>query len=701
MKPTPVSTNKGVSPNQNIFGSWSQASSADFLTRQLWLENRRSVRKTEKALAILDDGERQFQLFSRDQTVPLRSDLADRWELIARFVKYTDLFGFLPRDAKHPIQWPTKEVPGGVKPLIYSSWDYRNRIKGVRVSARWAKKRADKFYVRAASQTNWFVFDLDNHTPTSDSLAAHLKLLQHLVHNMAGLQPIFGPLSIFYDYQQDAPRGVHIWVCLQKRRSTKEIHSKARQFLESISNPELDKELARCRLKRIGELEILPSENQLMQFFGSAGREVFTKERLLPQNEAFDATSLLHYIHEWDLGGDPTNRYGSLAALALDQPYMPISIPVVEVDPQIELCSSSTPSKENNYFTNLLDLCLRGVLVPDNLFAGCIRHIVTALWFRDLFAHPEKKALINNYLLEWIVAKHNNNVTRVKNGNVGSLSRQVSHAVKNIYNTPQSIQDYWQKVRMNDKRYPRRTLSLIEAMKAKVDCRVVISKMSIKETREYLGGKAGSGKGNIYTHCIGGHFVPPQSTPPLPPPVLEQLEKGLLSNNQRKGLTYDRKLKFCKEFLYLIGPEGFKRVHHNTLNQIGGYKLNTQPKTLRRYKALLVKANILKPGSSQKLERHKSSSLYELHDWVVEAWKQSPASLPDSHRKRSKAPSALKATTEPSRESKRLKSDFRRPGGNESPSSSAPPATNHHPVHPTKPSDDPVIQRAVVQGAET
>ena len=621
-----MNTTNRVTQPQKLFGDWGQARSARYLTRQQWLENRRSVKKTEKASAILDDGEGRFHLFSETQTTALRSELADRWELIAKFVKYSDMFGYLSRSDSRILQLPTDEMFGGVKQLVYRSLDYKTRHKGVRIATRWSKDWADKIYLRAPRKTNWFLFDLDNHLPTAGSTAAHLKLLQHLVSHTGALQERFGRCSVFYDYQQDCPHGIHIWVSMGTRLSTQRLHLMARNFLESIADPTLDMELIQNGLKPIGKLELLPSENLLMQFFGSAGREVFTTSRLKPVNEAFDSTSLLQHLREWNCSGDPTERYGSLALLAVDQPHQTHSIPVVRVEPQVSLCGLSVPSAQNNYFTGLVDLCLRGVMVPDELFTSCLRPLATALWFRDLHDHPDKKKLINNYLLEWIQKKHNGNVSRVKKGNMRGISRQINHVVGHLDKTPLAIQTYWQKVRMNDARYPHRTLSLIEAMQAEWNPAVVVSQKDLGAIQQILGQSGGSSRGSIYTHCIGGHFT----SPAIPQSVINKLEATLLLNNQRKGKAYNRKREFCVEFIRAIGPTGQKRLCQNKLNQIGGYKLNIQPKTLRRYKELLRKAGILRPGSANKIKRHEKSSLYELEDWVIDAWSKQPSPSPQT-----------------------------------------------------------------------
>jgi hypothetical protein len=617
-------TNKGVTQPQKIFGSWKSASDCDFRTTQGWRESGRGVPKKATPTALLDDGERVCNLFHRSQTKQMKRQLTDRWTLIRRFVKPTPAFGYWSQEKNHVRQLPSNNLWGNVPQLVYKSLDYKNRSRGVRISTKSRHTdRADKIYLLAPSVSNWFVFDLDNHWPTLESTIAHLKLLKHLVAHIQDLQKVFGAMSVFYDYQQDCPRGIHIWVSLKNSKNTKTLHAMARQFLESIKDPALDKELIKNGLTPIGQLEILPSEKLLMQFFGSAGREVFTTTRLKPVNEAFDSTSLLDHIFDWNCGGDPTERYDSLALLTLDQPHHIHSIPAVNVEPQVALCGISIPSQQNNYFTGLIDLCLRGVMVPDELFTSCIRPLATALWFRDLHDHPEKKKLINTYLLEWLQHKHNGNVSRIPSGDTRSLMRQISCVVNHVHKSPDAVQAYWKKVRSNDLRYPHRTLSLIGAMQAEWNPAVVISQSNIGQVQQLVGENKDNSRSGISYHCIGGHFTS-SPHPEIPQSVLDHLDKALLLNNQRKGKAYNRKRQFCVEFIKLIGPTGNKRLNQNKLNQIGGYQLNAQPKTLRRYKELLRKANILKPGSYRTLKRNELSSLYELADWVVEAWSKQP-----------------------------------------------------------------------------
>ena len=611
------------------FGCWKVAAKVGVFTRSKLLDSGLRVRKEEPPLAFMDDGEWRFSLYSTKQCIQIRPDLADRRRLIARFATHSDKFGYLDLERQTIRQLPTSSF--NVKDAIYRSMDYKNHTKGIKLPTfHYSKSKlfAEKIYLRNSECTNWVVLDLDNHSPTKKSLDAHLKLLEHLVRHMPKIRQSFGEMSVFYDYQQDCPKGIHIWLYFKIKRPTKLIISRLRTVLASISDKGLDKELISQNLKPISKLEILPTEKQLMQFFGTAGREVFTTQRLVPVNSSFDSKSLLDHLDNWQHNGDPVKRYSELALLLDFNKEPELAIPVIEVDPIIELASTANPATKLNYFTNLVDQCVRGVTVPDELFEYSLRPIATALWFRDLFNDPDKAKLIKSLILNWVIQKHNGLVTRIKKDDIQGLERQIEGVVKFLPKTPERIQEYWEKVRMKDKQYPHKVVSLVEAMEAEQSAAVISKSELIKKGLESVEYK-GSNDKYISSHCIGGHFnssaVTQPINHPIPGTVLEAIKKALLRNHQRKGKVFNRKLNFCQWLVEEIGPLGKKRINRNKLNKAAGYKLGTDQKTLRRYKKLLEKGNILKPNSGRAIVRGKKCSLYQLTDWVVDEWcRQAP-----------------------------------------------------------------------------
>lgn len=603
----------------STFFDWHKAARAGFRTNQQWIEQGWRVKKGTAAAAEMDDGERVFKLYTVKDTNPMRPDLACRYHLIRRFVKYTELFGYQPFGKNRIVQLPTESIYGNLRQLLYRSFDYKTRKTGVRVPIKYrgAKSFAERFHIRGSKKMGWFVLDLDNHSPTSESTNLHLQLLAIIQQKLPKLLQALGGGSVFYDYRIDTPTGIHVWVVLKTEYETAALHRRVRTFLSQTSDPNLDMKLTEHKLKRLGEIEIRPTENQLIAFFGCSGNEVFTTRPLKPKHEAFDALGLNSHLDQGiNQVGDVVRRYGALAQLdgnASTNQFFSSA----DLNSQVLLASTLIPKNKDSFFRDLLDLALRGVLVPDDLFTLCLRPLAQSLFFRDFHGSPDKEHVVVDALMDWLETKHNGYVSRIINGKRRDLRQQVVRVLGKINNTPNPIQTFWTEVHQNDRRYPSRTLSLLAAMRTPWDSSVVSSHIPLDYLREILD----SGSTNIKNYCIAGHFKSdPQPEPHIPSKIIDALEDKLKTGEHRQGKVIERKKEFCMKFIKLIGPSGQRRISQKTLNRLAGYKPDDFPKTLRRYKKFLQEAGILQPGSYRGIVRGQASSLYKLENWVTEAW---------------------------------------------------------------------------------
>jgi hypothetical protein len=614
---------KAVPRNKSVplYSDWKQAANGGFFTKQQWLENGRRVKKGVAPSAEIDPGEGVFKLYKHTDTRPVSVDLAARYLVIRRFVKYTEMFGYQPFGKNKIVQLPTDSIFGNLRQLLYRSFDYRSRKTGVRFSSRYGhqKYRAERFHIRGTDKMRWFVLDLDNHTPTQESTTAHLQLLKLLLQKLPVLLKDLGGGSVFYDYRIDSPTGIHIWVVLRREYRTVDLHERVRRFLKQAADPRLDKQLTQHGLRSMVEIEVRPTSNQLIAFFGCSGNEVFTTIPLKPKNESLDALSLASHLSETGAKvGDVCDRYARLARLAVgsDTGFF---LNAAVLDHQVVLASESAPKIKGSYFRELLDLALRGVQIPDDLYSICLRPLAQCLFFRDCYDQPNKNSHIVECLMLWLLSKHNGNVSRITNGKIRDLRNQVKRVVAKVHKSPGPIQSYWQKVRENDSKYPHRFISIEAAMTTPWDQSVVSSNLPLEELRTTLG----SGTTNIKTYCIAGHFAStPTTNKHIPESVIQALDNALAASGTRKNKATERKKTFCIKFLKLIGPTGQRRISQKTLNQLAEYEADAFPKTIRRYKQFLQKAKILKAGSYRGIVRGKTPSLYKLEDWVIEAWRK-------------------------------------------------------------------------------
>ena len=121
---------------------------------------------------------------------------------------------------------------------------------------------------------------------------------------------------------------------------------------------------------------------------------------------------------------DVVPRYGDLARLACESPSH-LFLKSADLEPQVLLASTHSPTTRGSFFRDLLDLALRGVFVPDDLFAVCLRPLAQALYFREFHNTASKDRLVVAVLMDWLENKHNGYVSRGNNGNHRNLKIRV------------------------------------------------------------------------------------------------------------------------------------------------------------------------------------------------------------------------------------------------------------------------------------
>lgn len=587
------------------FSSWGEASAKGFHTRGLWADKGYRVQDRERAYADVETEDGFFiKVYHEDQVRELKEPMKSRRILVGRFLGRTEWFGYGDYDKGRISQWHTSAINLSMRDLIYRTLNYRNRTSGIRIPFNDERKRgawADALYVRAGEKTRYFVLDLDNHLPTQVSTEVHLRLLKRLVDLMPRLLSWLGGAKVFYDYRQDSPQGLHIWVMLPYPRATEHLHQRVRTFLINNSDPELDEALRMNGLLEMGSLEILPSETHLMRFFGGYDRRVFTTEELKPHKEGFYAEALLAHLNAKGQVGDPCERYGELARAGVGSERA--RQVRMQTCPKVEAVTSDRPSQKTNFFAYMVDACLNGVMEDDVLFGAYLVPIATALYFRDFHDHPRRNQQVVLTVMQWLLAKHNNRVTRIQEDETNNLEGILRGIVMKMDLTPEKVRGFWASVRQRDLAHPDCRISLVKCMEAVLDRPFPVTKENLGEVRKLLGGEVPS---------------TPASTVEvfLPGTVEERLRDHLTKAGRSLGVRADRVVRFAERMIQEIGVSGHGRISSARINSLGC--LGKGRKTAGEYKRLLVGAGILEPGWDRTVRVRKRNAEYRLVPWVTD-----------------------------------------------------------------------------------
>lgn len=611
-----VQRRKFLEDGRRIFYDWSDVSGQQLGTKGFWLYNGRGVTKGELSRAIVE-GDHAAQLFHYSQTQPLKEPYLSRRLLIARFLKRPEWWGFQDHATHDISQWPHWALYGSLRDAVYRSFHHTNSHKGVALRFREPamQRLASDFFVRAEETTNWFVLDIDNHEPTAASTEIHLRLLRRLVDLMPDLVRRLGNGAVFYDYRQDSPRGIHIWVTLNGLpRVTEHLHKTVRTFLSDHADPVLDAVLNRHGLKTMGSIEILPTQRNLIRMFGSCDRSVFSTTELTSRQGWFDATSLLQHIKGTVCNGDPVYRYSELAKRGIGSPCHEGQSTVI-VDARVSTLLAR-PSRSNHYMTDLYHAALNGVGEADVLFQAYLSPLARALFFRDFFDEPNRADLVTKTLMDWLHAKHNGRVSRIRNGKTRNLAAVLKYIMTHMHETPEPIQKFWERVRHNDKKHPRNKISLARCMEIRLQEPFLATKAFLTQVHLLL---EESEKGNTYNRkdkAIASSPPPAASSspPPLPPKIHAALSGHLSKLPRLQERTKTKLINFTKGLLHEIGLTGQRRISWKRLNELAG--LGNSRRHAERYKKILYGAGILLSWRNSGQPK-KKRTLYRLNTWVI------------------------------------------------------------------------------------
>lgn len=591
------------------FTSWDAAGAEGFHARGYWRDMGYAVKKKETARAQMDKSEslkRTIPLYQLDQVTELKEPQKSRRILIGRFLKRHEYFGMRDFQTGVVTQHHIDTVQKSPKELVYSTLLYKNRTCGVRTPFFWnSGKRAEGFDFRAGETTHYVVLDLDNHHPTPESTQAHLLLLRKLIGLLPRLVKHVGKCRVFFDYRQDAPQGIHIWLFFKYRKLTQDLHERVRTFLINNADPKLDMLLRKNGLREIGSLEVLPTHGHCVRFFGTYDRRVFTTGELKPKNNSFDAESMLSYLNGNAEYGDPCQRYGELAIAGLGNDYIPNPSSSV-ITPRLLEVTSDRPKQEKNYFVYLVDACLNGVASADVLYGCYLRPLADALYFREFHDHPQRDQKVVETLMKWLELKHNGMVTRIKDEKA-ALERGIRNIVRKMPKTSERVREYWNSVVKRDLAHPDFRISLVDCMLTVLDRPVTVTKESLSEVRRLLNGDEA---------CV----TPSTLQINLPSTVEARLRDHLGRAGVASGVRTDRIVGFAERLIQEIGVLGYRRIPALRINELAG--LGKGRRHSVRYKELLVGAGILRDGWAKTLKVKVRSSQYRITDWVLDEVKK-------------------------------------------------------------------------------
>lgn len=601
-----------------IFTSWNSAGAEGFHARGYWRDMGFVLKKEVTARARMEKSEtlkRNVPLYQIDQVRELKEPLKSRRILIGRFLQRHDYFGIRDFETGAVTQHHIDTIHKSPKELVYSTFLYKNRKRGVRAPFFWnSGKRVEGFDFRAGETTHYVVLDLDNHHPTPESTRAHLLLLRTLVDLLPRFVKHVGKCRVFFDYRQDAPQGIHIWLFFKYRKLTQDLHARVRTFLINNADPKLDRLLRENGLTEMGSLEVLPTQGHCIRFFGTYDRRVFTTTELKPKNNSFDAEAMLSHLNGNAEVGDPCGRYGELALAGLGDDHR--TNPCFSViAPRLLEVTSDRPLQQKNYFVYLVDACLNGVTSADVLYGCYLKPLADALYFREFHDHPQRDRQVVTTLMKWLELKHNGMVSRIKDEKA-ALERGIRNIVRKMPRANDSVQEYWRSVAKRDLAHPEFRISLVDCMLTVLDRPVTVTKENLAEVRTLLNGNDARPVHN--TLEIN-----------LPGTVEARLRGHLQTVGVAPGVRTDRIVGFAERLIQEIGVLGYRRIPARRINELA--RLGKGRRHSGRYKRLLVGAEILRAGWAKTKQVGVRFSQYRITDWVLDEVKKEigvPAGMP-------------------------------------------------------------------------
>lgn len=601
------------------FHTWNEAQVAGYRSRSQWRREGFGIKG--RSLAFIHWRGREILLYHEDQTTRLtdRTKATDR--LLDRFVVRTDICGYQPHRTD---EWRQMRGDGWrLKELARQSFNHvRCFEQGIPLGRH---LRAQAFSVRCGPRTNFFVIDVDNHTPSPKNIPAHLELVNLVQTELANLIGRLGGGSLFYQYRQPDPTGIQFWITLLWRPKTDVLHRQVRDFLLGLEqkSPGLNDRLRQAGLATLDKIEISPTENVPVSMPGCFGKTVFTAHELRLVKGRFDVEALDEHIRSNATNGDVLPRYGGLMEVCWGNDFAPAGgevssdeSPTNDTPAPAILTLDSLLADGKRYWTDLKLTALHGISTADNLYEDYLQPMAQCLFFRDFVREPDRERLVEDELFNWLMAKHNGFVSRVLSGKTKELRHQCRHVAKNIEKkTCRAVKSYYQFILENDVIYPHRVEHLYEYMRQNTNG---------ESEREQ--GKAEAKWNNlslIYCKCSISHSNDlPFDESPLPTTIAEKVSE--IAGNMRTGAVTQRFMRFACRFLNEIasGEGGERSISWRRINGMLDKPDLENRQTQVRYKKRLVAAGLIRGDWEKFARRNAASSKYRLTEWAYKEFQR-------------------------------------------------------------------------------
>jgi hypothetical protein len=542
-------------------------------------------------------------LYAIEQTTKHAPYTVARNYLVDLFVGYPERFGYTDQLTGNVLSMNAVDLLGPVSSVVERGFNYEACSRGIHFN----RRVAESFHVTAPEQTDWFVIDLDNHEPTTESTKIHLELVEQICRSLPDLHRAVRAKSSFFQYRQIEPTGIQLWVVLRGKQNRANLHNNVRRFLTGLGDV-LDERLRSVGLAGLADIEIKPTST-FISMVGAYGKEVFTTERLRITDKRFDCIGLHKHITSGQQAGDVLKRYSELVCVR--EMVCSRQLSVVAPRPSMPTEKLSWAERKN--------IALNGVAVPDKLHERYLKPLAQALLLRELWSREDKQNAAYEAIRSWIMLKHNGCVSRIERGQSHLVENQIRSTIKGVLrNTPPGILAHYEKMRENDSRFPGRVESLLPLMQAPPNtCPLLL-----------IDCKAGVSSSGKVSSVSGKQGLP--ALLKLPKSVSGRLRLYVRAC-VRKGRMSSRLYRFAHLLVSDIGSSGKKEINEARLHLLAGKKPGSDPTYLRAWKKHLVSAGVLKPGWQRNIIRGVRSSRYELTDWMMnELWGSaaSPAEAP-------------------------------------------------------------------------
>ncbi len=569
-------------------------------------------------------------LYHQDQTTNPKPKTLAIACLIDRFVTRTDIFGYQPYRTDDWRQM--SNYRWDVRSIIRQGFHHRRcHDQGIRIG----DALAQAFSIRCGEKTSFFALDVDCHSPTAEQIAAHLQLVEILGRELPVLVQQLGGGSIFCQYRQVEASGIQFWATLGRMFDTRWLHATAREFLTGL-DANLDHRLREVGLPGLGQIEVKPSQTQMVSMPGCYGKTVFIDRELKLIDGWSDAVSLNDYIQAHGQLGSVFPRYKALMEATYDYRFPPplrsgvrVGLATARLAQRVEptrptprhLTMEALQEDGRRYWTALKNVAVAGVTTPDRLYEDYLQPLGQCLYFRDFAHNPDRQRLVEDELVQWVAAKNNGLVSR----DIMEIRRVCRAMVKTLEKkTCRAVKDYYRNILANDLIYPHR----------------------IERLHHYMRTGAETDKANALfcIHCKCGFSrieqdendddnkaeerQKPLLDDPLPPNILAKLleiattkqadKNGRLIATMRKRKGEYPFVRFSRRFLNEIWKQGGEaNIHFLHLNRMLDLKADDEDrKTALKFKILLRQHGLIQGGWQKFIRRGSFSSRYKLTDSV-------------------------------------------------------------------------------------